>query len=99
MFSMFRTGTILLIVATATSVFAQTPPPGAPFDPSKHPNPIVTFVESKDFKPLANVQMQAEEGIDLLGLCQEQGKVESLEVAPGRFVKNMSILNFRTYVT
>jgi Domain of unknown function (DUF4367) len=99
MFSMFRTGTFLLIIAAATSVFAQTPPPGAPFDPSRHPNPIVTFVESKDFKPLANGQVKAEAGIDLLGLGQDEGKLESLDIAPGRFVKNMSILNFRTDVT
>ena len=99
MFSMFRTGTILLIIATATSALAQTPPPGAPFDPGKHPNPIVTFVETKDFKPLANGQAKTEAGIDLLGLAQDEGKQETLDIAPGRFVKNMSILNFRTDVT
>src|SRR5215475_4763311 len=99
MFRMFRTGAFLLILAAATSAFAQTPPPGAPFDPGKHPNPIVTFVETKDFKPLANGQAKAEAGIDLLGLAQDEGKLESLEIAPGRFVKNMSVLNVRTDVT
>src|SRR5215471_21563532 len=99
MSSMFRAGTILLIIATAASAFAQTPPPGAPFDPGKHPNPIVTFVETKDFKLLADGQAKAEAGIDLLGLAQDEGKLESLDIAPGRFVKNMSILNVRTDVT
>jgi Domain of unknown function (DUF4367) len=103
MFPMFRPITFLLLI-TATLVssglaLAQTPPPGLPFDVSKHPNPIITFVETKDFRPVSPEQVKKESGIDLLGLSQDQGKVQSIEFADGRFVKNMSILGGRTDVT
>jgi hypothetical protein len=80
--------------------FAQTtPPPGAPFDTSKHPNPIITFVEMKDFKPVAADLVRKESGIELMGISQEEGTRESVELADGRFVRNMSILGIRTDVT
>jgi len=103
MVAMFRPLTFLVAAAaglfSSTLTFAQTPPPGAPFDASKHPNPIVTFVETKDFKPVAAEQIRKQTDIELLGLSQDQGKRESVEIADGRFVKNMSILNIRTDVT
>jgi hypothetical protein len=78
---------------------AQTPPPGAPFDASKHPNPIITFVESKDFRSVPSDQARKESGIELLGISSDEGRRESLDIADGRFVKNMSILGIRTDVT
>src|SRR5438552_3626103 len=90
MLRMFRVALFLLL---------QIPPPGAPFDASRHPNPIVTFVEEKDFKPVPFAQAKKDSVIDLLGLSQDQAKRESVDMADGRFVKNMSILNFRTDVT
>ncbi|HEY2382745.1 MAG TPA: DUF4367 domain-containing protein [Terriglobia bacterium] len=94
---MFRAATFLLVF-TAAAV-AQTPPPGPPFDPLKHANPIVTYVETKDFRPLAPDKVKSEAGIDLLGLGQDEAKQDSLEIADGRYVKSMIILNFRTEVT
>jgi hypothetical protein len=100
---MFHPLSFLVVLAFAffstLPALAQTPPPGPPFDASKHPNPILTFVESKDFKAEASDQAKRDIGIDLLGLSQEEGKRESLDVADGRFVKNMSILSVRTDVT
>src|SRR5437879_3345107 len=97
---MFRVALFLLIVLVSALLSAgQTPPPGAPFDASRHPNPIVTFVEEKDFKSATYDQAKKDAGIELLGLSQDEGKRESVELAEGRFVKNMSILNFRTDVT
>jgi len=97
---MFRVALFLLVVVVFTLPAAgQTPPPGVPFDASRHPNPIVTFVEEKDFKSATYDQAKKDAGIELLGLSQDEGKRESVEVADGRFVKNMSILNFRTDVT
>jgi len=100
---MFRHVTFLLLATTtfvsSSLVFAQTPPPGVPFDASKHPNPIITFVETKDFKPVSSDQVKKESGIELLGLSQDEGKIQSIEIADGRFVKNMSILGGRTDVT
>jgi hypothetical protein len=97
---MFRRATfVALLVFSASGLHAQTPPPGAPFDANKHPNPIVTFVESKDFKPIAPEEVRKQAGIDLLGYSQEEAKRTSLEIADGRFAKNMSILTIRTDVT
>lgn len=99
MLCMFRAATFLLASVVAGSAFAQTPPPGPPFDPGKHPNPIVTYVETKDFKPVNADQVKGAAGIDLLGLSQDEAKRESLDIAEGRYVKNMTILNIRTEVT
>ena len=99
MMPMRRVALFLGIFALSSVAIAQTPPPGAPFDASKHPNPIVTFVEEKDFRPASYEQAKKDAGIEFLGLSQDEGKRESVEMADGRFVKNMSILNFRTDVT
>jgi hypothetical protein len=96
---MFRVALFLLVVLFSSLAAAQTPPPGAPFDASRHPNPIVTFVEEKDFKAATYDQAKKDAGIELLGLSRDEGQRESVELADGRFVKNMSILNFRTDVT
>lgn len=100
---MFRPVTFLPIVVfvlvCTRLAAAQTPPPGPPFDASKHPNPIITWVESKDFKSIPSDQVKKEAGIELIGISQDEGKRESLEIADGRFVKNMPILSVRTDVT
>jgi hypothetical protein len=100
---MFRFVTFLVAAAIALiaemPALAQTPPPGAPFDASKHANPIITFVEMKDFKPAPSDQVRKDSGIELLGLSQDEGKRESIDIAGGRFVKNMSIIGVRTDVT
>jgi hypothetical protein len=99
---MFRLVSFLLVLIGlfAGPVFAQTtPPPGAPFDMSKHPNPIITFVENKDFKSAPADQVRKDSGMELLGLSSDEGSRESIEIADGRFVKNMSILGIRTDVT
>jgi hypothetical protein len=96
---MFRPAFFVFTVLLSTVALAQTPPPGAPYDASKHPNPIVTFVEEKDFKPVTYDEAKKTAGIELLGLAQDEAKQQSVELADGRFVKNMQILNFRTDVT
>ena len=99
MMSMFPVVMFLFALLFSSVAAAQTPPPGVPFDASKHPNPIVTFVEEKDFKPVTYDKAKADAGIELLGLSQDEGKRGSVELADGRLAKNMSILNFRTDVT
>src|SRR3989442_8776473 len=101
MFPMFRALTFLLFMLPAmpATAFAQTPPPGVPYDASKHPNPIITFVEMKDFKPAAADQAKKDTGIELLGISKDEGQRESVEFADGRFVKNLPILTIRTDVT
>ena len=99
MMSMFPVVMFLFALLFSSVAAAQTPPPGVPFDASKHPNPIVTFVEEKDFKLVTYDKAKADAGIELLGLSQDEGKRGSVELADGRLAKNMSILNFRTDVT
>ncbi len=99
MFPMFRAATILAMSLAPMLAFAQTPPPGVPYDASKHPDPIVTFVEEKDFKAVPYEQAKKEAGIELLGLSQDEGRRNSVELADGRFAKNMSLAGFRTDVT
>jgi len=96
---MFPVVMFLFALLFSSVAAAQTPPPGVPFDASKHPNPIVTFVEEKDFKLVTYDKAKADAGIELLGLSQDEGKRGSVELADGRLAKNMSILNFRTDVT
>jgi hypothetical protein len=96
---MFRVPLFVFAALISTTAMAQTPPPGAPYDASRHPNPIVTFVEEKDFKPTSYGDAKKTAGIELLGLGQDEAKQESIELADGKFVKNMQILNFRTDVT
>lgn len=99
MMSMFPVVMFLFALLFSSVAAAQTPPPGVPFDASKHPNPIVTFVEEKDFKLVTYDKAKADAGIELLGLSQDEGKRGSVELADGRLAKNMPILNFRTDVT
>ncbi len=97
---MTRIATFLLIILISSASVAQTPPPGGPYDAERHPNPIITFVEKKDFRPADYAQAKNDADIELLGLSQDEGKRESLEIAPGKLAKNMTILSgFRTDVT
>jgi len=97
---MLRTARLLLLVLLPTAAIAQTPPPGNPYDPARYPNPIITFVEEKDFKDADYAQVQKDAGIEILGLSQSEGKRDSLAIAPGRFVRSMTILgNIRSDVT
>jgi hypothetical protein len=99
MSAMVRTAMFVLVVLAARGVLAQTPPPGNSYDARKHPNPIVTFVENASFKPADTAQAQKQAGMELLGLSAAEGQRESIEIADGRFVRNMSILGVRTDVT
>jgi hypothetical protein len=89
---MFRTTTFLMALLVPAVANAQTPPPGDPYNPAKHPNPIITYVESKDFKPSDYQKAEKDAGIEILGLSQSEGKRESVETADGKFVKSMPIL-------
>jgi len=55
--------------------------PGVPFDAAKHPNPIITFVNVKDFKAATYQEAQDTAEIELLSLSQAEGKRASLEIA------------------
>ena len=79
---MFRTACFLIATLTATAGLAQVPP-GSAYDPATHPNPILTYVTSSDFKPSTYAEAQEEADIELLGLSGSEGKRTSIELAAG----------------
>src|SRR5262245_23745066 len=77
---MIRFVTILTLLAAPQALLAQIPP-GDSYDPSKHVNPIITYVQAKDFKP-SNFKSAGEmAGIPLMGLSKDTGTAESVDVA------------------
>jgi hypothetical protein len=75
-----RITTKALLCGITSTLLAQVPA-GVPFNPSKHPNPIVTWVEEKTFKPATFAAAVAAVGVDTMSLSQEQGRRESVELA------------------
>ena len=59
----------------------QVVPPGPPYDPDKHVNPVITYVQSKDFKPSNYKDAQQAADIQLLGLSKELGALDRIELA------------------
>jgi hypothetical protein len=56
-------------------------PAGVSFDPTKHPNPVVTWVQETDFKPSTFSVAAEAVGVELVSLSQEQGQRLSVELA------------------
>jgi hypothetical protein len=75
-----RITTMVLLGGITSTLLAQVPA-GVPFNPSKHPNPIVTWVEEKNFKPATFSAAAAAVGVDTMSLSQDQGRRESVELA------------------
>lgn len=69
----------ILISAVAASL-AQVPA-GVPYDRTKHPNPIVTWVTEKDFKPATFAEAAEKVGVELMSLSKAQGERISVELA------------------
>ena len=78
--AMIRFVTILTLLAVPQALLAQIPP-GDSYEPSKHVNPIITYVQAKDFKPSNYKSAGDVAGIPLMGLSKETGTVESVDVA------------------
>src|SRR5262245_14559270 len=70
----------LSLLFFASTAFAQVPP-GFPYDAAKHPNPVFTYVTNQDFKPVTFAEAQKLTGLELLGLSQQEGRQDSVEVA------------------
>jgi hypothetical protein len=97
MFAVQPTVIFLLILSIPSWAAAQVPP-GEPYDPAKHPNPIITYVTTADFKTSNYQDAQDDAGIELLGLSQTEGQRESIVVAPG-MTKKVRIANVNAEVT
>jgi hypothetical protein len=77
---MIRAVMFLAIVCAPRAVFGQVPP-GFPYEEGKHPNPILTYVTEVNFKPSTYAEAQEMSGLELLGLSQQEGRRDFVEVA------------------
>ena len=69
-----------ILVLGAVRAVAQVPA-GVPYDPKKHPNPIVTWVEQKDFKMVPFAEASEKVGVELMSLSRDEGERTSVELA------------------
>src|SRR6266446_9833621 len=77
---MMRIAAFLGLLLFSNTGFAQVPP-GYPFDAAKHPNPILTFVTNQEFRTSTFAEAQKLTGLELLGISQAKGRLESVDVA------------------
>ena len=75
-----RIFTTALTCLAASGAFAQVPA-GVAYDAKKHPNPIVTWAQEKDFRPVSFVQASELVGVELMSLSRETGERQSVEIA------------------
>jgi hypothetical protein len=80
MVGVFRTTTFLAAFFYAATAFSQVPP-GVPYNPDKHPNPIETYIKSRDFKPTTYSEAKKISGFDPLGLSEKTGDRKFIEIA------------------
>jgi hypothetical protein len=85
---MKRIGLFVAAVALSLSAFAQGQrarpieiPPGPTYDAAKHVNPMITFVQAKDFKSATYKEAQDIVDFPLLGISKETGSLDSISVA------------------
>ena len=72
--------TVLAVLFGAAAAFAQVPP-GVPYNPQRHPNPVVTFIRNQDFKVSTYDSARKHAGFDPLGLSEKEGKRLSVALA------------------
>ena len=89
---------LVLLFVLAPAAFAQLPTPGDSYDPAKHENPIITFVESKDFKPSTYNEATKSADLTLLGLSKEEGTLDRIAIAEVG-IKKVDVLQHRMDVT
>jgi hypothetical protein len=69
-----------LVLSSAADAIAQVPA-GVPYDARKHPNPIITWVEQKDFVTVPYAEAAARVGVELMSLSKEHADRTSVEIA------------------
>jgi len=82
---------VLLLALLATTTVAaqnremmqmlQIVPPGPPYDPDKHINPVITYVLAKDFKPSSYKEAQEAADVQLLGVSKDIASTDRIDVA------------------
>ena len=79
---MFRMTSFVFTLLLPGLCLAQVPP-GEPYDPAKHPNPILTYVTNANFSMSTYGDATDISGIDLMGLAQSEATRESIQLARG----------------
>jgi hypothetical protein len=88
-----------LMLLTALAAFGQVPA-GMPYDPGKHPNPIVTWVNEKDFRRVPFAEAAEKVGVELMSLSREVGERQFVELAvPSTSKQKLRIANEEFEVT
>jgi hypothetical protein len=70
----------LVITRPIPAAIAQVPA-GVSYDAKKHPNPIVTWVNERDFRPATFADAADKVGVELMSLSKDQGERTSVELA------------------
>lgn len=71
----------ILTVMTVIAVAVAQVPPGVPYQPDKHPNPVATYITNRDFKPVSYAVAFKQAGFEPLGLSEKEGTRTSIELA------------------
>src|SRR5688572_10444308 len=71
----------VILILSAGSVLLGQVPAGVPYEARKHPNPIVTWVEQKDFVKVAYVEAAEKVGVELMSLSKGVGERTAVEIA------------------
>src|SRR5688572_231945 len=71
----------VILILSAGSVLLGQVPAGVPYEARKHPNPIVTWVEQKDFVKVAYVEAAEKVGVELMSLSKDVGDRTAVEIA------------------
>ena len=88
-----------MILMASGLVLAQVPA-GVPFEAEKHPNPIVTWVAEKDFKPTSFREASEQVGFEVMGLSRDVAERLSIEIAvPANPRQRLRLVNEQFEVT
>jgi hypothetical protein len=69
--------TVLMTISTA----AAQVPAGVAYEEGRHPNPIVTWVNEKDFRRVPFVEAAEQVGVELMSLSRDVGERQFAEIA------------------
>jgi len=80
MFAVIRTTSFIAALLLATTAAGQVLP-GVSYNPKRHPNPIVTYIKTSDFKKATYIEATTLTEFDPLGISAKEGERKSIEIA------------------
>ena|SRR5688572_30238713 len=69
------------VILILSAVLLAQVPAGVPYDARRHPNPIITWVEQKDFRNVPFVEAAEKVGVELMSLSKGVGERTAVEIA------------------